>query len=194
MQERSSDPPLNRGPFFLPRPMSMAIFLGSCPFGDPRPDPVQDPQKGPPERGGHLRGRPSPGRHALWIFSHPERVRAVLDPKGEFGAPPRALRSNGKRPGPGDLFPVGPGARLLPRKKSARKCVSRPRSKKRLLAPGGQKSEAGISARPERWRRIRRTSDAHGDPTSPGVASGRRQAGAGRGGYGFDHPSRMEHN
>ena len=39
-------------------------------------------------------------RHAHWIFSHPERVRAVLSPFGGFGAPPRALRSNGKRQGP----------------------------------------------------------------------------------------------
>ena len=110
MQERSSDPPLNQGPSSVPQPMSGPIFRGSCPSGDPRPDPAGDPQKGPPEQGGHLRGRPSPGRHARWIFSHPERVRAVLDSKRGFGAPPRALRSNRKRQGPGDRFPVGPGA------------------------------------------------------------------------------------
>jgi len=37
---------------------------------------------GPPEGAVHLRSGPHPDQHAVWIFDHPVRVRAVLDPKG----------------------------------------------------------------------------------------------------------------
>ncbi len=80
-------------PFFWVRPCLsvnvLAAFSRAAARIQPMPENALRPINGPSENAAQTRAGPRSERHALWIFFHPQRVRAVLDSKKGFGENPR---------------------------------------------------------------------------------------------------------